>query len=165
MLTIPVNVAILNTLPYDECRELDSRCHTNQHNGASPRMPIYPKRNCPFTDLAQRAMWGLIKINISLIKVANLFSHVGCCKNLLVNVPNPAIKYHGMVMVVLGLVGHYTKSVVVPLQETKDMTTKRNKPNLQQLWQSSKQLQSNNCCTYCISTISKAIHKREKSIE
>jgi hypothetical protein len=70
-----------------------------------------------------------------------------------------------MAMMVLGLVGHYTKSAVVLLQETKDMTMKQNKPYLQQLRRSSKQLQSNNGCTYCIYTYSKVIHIWEKSIK
>jgi hypothetical protein len=70
-----------------------------------------------------------------------------------------------MVTISLGLVGHSTASEVVFLQETNDTVTKQNKPYLQQLKISSKQLHSNNGNTYCISTFPRAIYIWEKSIE
>jgi hypothetical protein len=63
---------------------------------------------------------------------------------LLVNIPDPAINYHGMVSMFLGLVVHYMRSVVVLLQEMKHMTMKRNKLNVQQLRRSLKQIHSYN---------------------
>jgi hypothetical protein len=57
-----------------------------------------------------------------------MFSHVGWRDNLLVNIPDPAINYHDMLSMVLGLVGHCTKNVVVLLQEMKHTMMKRNKP-------------------------------------
>jgi hypothetical protein len=53
-----------------------------------------------------------------------------------------------MVLMVLGLVGPYTKSAVVLLQEMKHITMKRNKPYVQQLRRSSKQFHSYSGFTY-----------------
>ncbi len=150
---VAMNPAISNTLPNDKWWKLEPGCCASQHDRTPTGMPANPKRHCLLSHLAQSSTTSWVKIYVSFVKVTNLGPHVGRCDNLPVDVPDPAINYHHVVTMVLGLVGHYTKGVVSPLQEAKHSTTKRNKSNAQQLRKSANQLNSNSRGTYCISSL------------